>query len=113
MKFGKHALALAASLLLVTLPPPGPAIAQSTEEARLQIAVQQVKIHDDREGVLSGQGEMDLWIEIWDCPEWVPLPCSDHRYSGPSVAHASRRFSASTGDTVTLDEVVPREVEGF
>jgi len=107
------ALPLAASLLLVTLPPPEPAVAQSKEEARLHIAVQQVKIHDDREGALSGQGEIDLWVEIWECPEWAPLPCSDHRYSGPSIAHASRRFSGATGDTVTLDQVVPREFEGF
>ncbi len=97
------ALALAATLLLSALGPPAPVAAQSAAAARLQLVVQQIKIHDDRD--LIGVGEMKLVVSIRRCPEGIPAPCS---YPEPDfMVEAETHFRTSTGDTVTLDRSVP------
>jgi hypothetical protein len=101
------AFGIAATLLTSALGPPASVAAQSLEVARLQVVVKEIKIHDDREGLLSGQGEMNLSFKIWSCPEWDPLPCLDRQKVG-FIAGGEARFNASTGDTVTLDRVVPQ-----
>jgi hypothetical protein len=117
-------LGLAAALLLSTLgvpapsdaaepPPPGP-------HARLQLVIKSVTVHDDREGFLSGIGEMELYAGIWRCSPNVPPPCTYSGYANTSrnlpdsvlnKAHmfvrAGHLFDAGTGDTVTIDREVP------
>jgi len=125
------ALALAATLLVSALGSPAPMVAAAEPTARLQIVIKQVTIHDDREGALSGQGEMLLHATIWRCNEGIPPPCFapgfDPEY-GPRgvemvasllhkgiagtaepIARMGRiSFNASTGATVPLDRPVPQ-----
>src|SRR5437762_12139567 len=74
------ALIMAATMLTSALGPPAPPARAAEPTARLQLVVNEVTIHDDREGPLSGLGEMELSIRIWHCPDSYPLPCldSDH-----------------------------------
>ena len=116
------AFGLAATLLTSTLgPPPSPAAAQAPPQpaARQQIVVKEFKIHDDREGFLSGAGEMGFVVGIWRCDEGVPPPCSigpdDSMNVFPGneggvaapIVRASGIFNASTGDTVSINREVP------
>jgi hypothetical protein len=100
-------VALAASLFVTTLGAPAPtavAAAPAEPAARLQVVVKQIEILDDREGWLSGKGDMYLRIMIRRCKDGAP-PCE------PSVrvSFFDKHFAASTGDVVALDLVVPGE----
>ncbi len=104
------ALAIAAGLLLSALGPPAAApvaAAPAGPAARLQLVVKQVEIHNDREGFLSGEGDMTLFFRIWHCNEGIPPPCSSS-YSAEPIVRRGIFFGASTGDIVTLDREVPR-----
>jgi hypothetical protein len=103
------AAALAVSLALLQFPS-GAAAEQAEPAARLHVVVKEIKIHDDREGFLSGQGEMNLTTRVWPCPEGIPPPCEDV-YA--ALADRRAQFNASTGATVILDQQVPQEIVGF
>ena len=99
------ALAFAATMFASALGPPAPvgAAAEPTEPAaRLQVVVQQIKIHDDRD-LVGGKGDMQLVVDIFRCQEGTPPSC------GGYIHRAVRDLSASTGDTVTLDLAMPGE----
>jgi hypothetical protein len=117
------AFAVAVALLVSTIGLPG-AVGAATPPApiaRLQVVVKEVKIHNDREGWLSGDGEMQIYTGIWRCKPDNPPPC--HPYYGPrgavrgmqdpdrngawNIARGARLLNAGTGDTVTLDQEVP------
>ena len=99
------ALALAAILLVSALPTAPGLPLSHWSSAQLQVVVQQVKIHDDRD-LLGGKGDMQLFVDIYRCQEGTPPSC------GGRVHRAVRDLSASTGDTVTLDLLVGGE-HGF
>ena len=117
-------LGLGVALLASVLGPPAPtATAAPPPEpaAQLQVVVKEVKVHDDREGTFSGEGEMRLFVGIWRCKQGVPLPCvgsyiegqpermdtSFPNTAGP-IARSGALFNAGTGETVTLDRPVPQ-----
>jgi hypothetical protein len=88
--------------------------------ARLQIVVKNVKIHDDREGIFSGDGEMRFFVGIWACKPDGPSPCVSSRPSsvpdampnsvsnfGEPLSRFGKLFGAGTGDLVVLDAVLP------
>jgi hypothetical protein len=116
-------LVLIGGVLALTPGPATPAAAignpPNKPAARLQIVVTSVKIHDDREGLLSGDGEMLMYVGIWRCtnglplcesasPQGVPdgLPNSVSTMAEP-LARTGIFIYGGTGDTVTLGDVVP------
>jgi hypothetical protein len=111
------ALTLAATLLasaLGPMPSVGSAAEPADPAARIQVVTKQVYIHDDREGIFSGGGEMELYVDIWRCEEGIPPPCLDQAPALPGDAGVRTGFfDASTGDTVTLERVVPGGPAGF
>ena len=113
-------LTLAAFTLASTLGfPPSVGLAAPPAElaARLQIVLKQIQIHDEREGFLSGKGEIIYTAGIWRCNEGVPPPCSldpgDSKYlptvypEAAPIVRAGGIFNAGKGDIVTLDREVP------
>jgi hypothetical protein len=92
------ALALAAALLvsvLGPLPSVGSAAEPGEPVARLQVLVTKIHIHNDRDW---GSGEMKLTAVLRE------------ENGGPTpLASMSRAFSASSGDDVILDRLVPGE----
>jgi hypothetical protein len=116
-------LALVGGLLASSLGAPVPvgvAAEPTKPSARLQIVVKNVKIHDDRDGILSGDGEMRFFAGIWRCksdgqplcvsstPAGVPdaLPRSVASFGEP-LARTGILFSAGRGDTAALNSVIP------
>jgi subtilase family serine protease len=70
--------------------------------------VKEITIHDDREGFLSGDGEMAFGVTIWRCPGWMPLPCPvNEQVPYGRIAGTGKEFTARTGDVVVLNKVVP------
>jgi hypothetical protein len=117
------ALAIVTALLGTALGPPPATVAAVNllvPVARLQLVVKQVEILDDREGALSGQGEMDFFVDVLSCTQGVLLPCldddsvADEIPRGPNtrMTQAYMRFTASAGQAtskiITLDRVVPQ-----
>src|SRR5688500_290733 len=114
------ALTIAATVLVSAfVPPPSVGLAAPPAElaARLQIVLKQIQIHDEREGFLSGKGEIIYTAVIWRCNEGVPPPCSlepgDSKYlptvypEAAPIVRAGGIFNAGKGDIVTLDREVP------
>jgi len=106
-------LALALTLALTTLwaaigvPASVSLGASSDAVARYQLIIKEVLIHDDRDGGLAGQGEMGLTVQVIHCPDWLPSPCF---YEGKQVGAqvtAKHSLKGNSGDTVTLNRVVP------
>jgi hypothetical protein len=102
------------------LPTEAGAATPPAPKARLQVIVKQVLIHDDREGILSGDGEMALYTGIWRCRPGNPPPCREDTGQGHAeglqsleyttkwaIARGARLVNAGSGDTVTLDQQVP------
>ena len=78
--------------------PPGPV-------TRLQVVVKSIEIVDDREGSLSGAGEMDFSARGWLCNEAGFPQCeidNGHVKHGTMMASIDRRINAYRGDTVPL-----------
>jgi hypothetical protein len=113
-------LALAVLMSVLGLPTEAGAATPPAPKARLQVIVKQVLIHDDNEGILSGDGEMALYTGIWRCKPGNPPPCRAEQGQGHaeglqsfetstrwSIARGARLVNAGTGDTVTLDQQVP------
>jgi hypothetical protein len=100
------AIVLVAAMVMSVLLPPATISEAADTEARLEAVIHQVTIHDDNEGVFSRKGEMNFRIEIWRCPAWVPLPCEDFNDTG-YITESYAHFNASTGDVVTLDQLIP------
>jgi hypothetical protein len=83
---------------------------QTTPTTRLQVVVKEVVIHDDREGRFSGEGEMKFNASIWICNEPAYPRCeidNGHVLHGSMIASIYDDFSAKTGETVTLERVLP------
>ena len=83
---------------------------QTTPTTRLQVVVKDVVIHDDREGRFSGKGEMKLNASVWICNEAAFPQCeidNGHVLHGSMIASIYEEFSASTGQTVTLERLLP------
>jgi hypothetical protein len=112
-------LGLALVLVAVGAPAPlGAAEDPPQPAARLQVVLKEVKVHNAREGLLSGKGEMQFYTVIWRCNEGVPPPCRTKLSSesglmdniqGAPIVRAGSLFNADSGDTVTLDQEVPRD----
>jgi hypothetical protein len=94
--------AVAASVLLSALGPASPVRADPPPDpaARLDFVIKTIKIRDDRD--LFGSGEMHFSAVL--CAESSPGSCG----RGPLV-QLDYDFSASTGDTLTVDREVPRD----
>ena len=94
--------AIAASLLMSALGPPSSVHADVPPGpvARLQLVLKSIRIRDDRD--LFGKGEMKFAAVL--CEDDAPQSCGP----GSSVSIALN-FNASSGQTVTLDRVMPRE----
>jgi hypothetical protein len=117
-------LALVASLLVAPFSGPASAVVaapQSDPSARLQVIVKEVYIYDDREGIFSGEGEMQFYVGVWRCNEGVPPPCrgylndsvaqnlpNDIRGLAEPLVRAGILFNASTHDTVTVNRPMPQ-----
>jgi hypothetical protein len=99
-------LALSAFLFTPALVTPAPSVsAQSTEPvARLQIVLKQVEIHDDRDGIFRGDGEMKLWLNVYQCAADAEPPCEGSGTVLPFLATAEIQFGAGTGEIVSLDQ---------
>jgi hypothetical protein len=109
-------LAFAASLFVSTpgaSAPTAVAAVSTDPAARLEIVLREIKIHDDREGIFSGDGEMDLAIAVWQCQDGSPAPCisqQDPAHGKPGLLLArTTKFSAGSGDTVRLNQILPRD----
>jgi hypothetical protein len=108
-------LALAASLFVATLGSSTPtAVAAPTNDpaARVEIVLREIKILDDREGIFSGAGEMELRAAVWQCQDGSAPPCASQGIEGdkPGLLVArTTSFSASSGDTVRLNHTLPRD----
>src|SRR5215203_3723850 len=79
-------LALVGGLLASSLGTPvqisTAAEASNKPAARLQIVVKNVKIHNDREGIFSGDGEMRFFVGIWACKPSGPPLCMSSSPNG-------------------------------
>jgi hypothetical protein len=94
-------LGIAAGLLASALGPTSPVRAADPPDpaARLQLVIHKIDVQDDHD--LWGSGEMLLEVKI--CPMGDAIvECRP----GPTIS-SRLKFSASTGDTVTFDRVVP------
>jgi len=105
-------LPLIAMLLVSALgPPAAPGSAAVPDPVtRLQVVVNSVQILDDREGAFSGKGEMDFSARLWICNEAAFPHCeieNGHVRHGTMLTAFDTRINAYTGDTVTLDRVLP------
>src|SRR5215217_6102547 len=85
------AAGLAATTVMSVLLPSATVSEAADTQARLEVVIHQVTIHDDNEGIFSGKGEMDLWIDLWRCPAWAPLLCEDFDTTG-FVSHDHAHF---------------------
>jgi CARDB len=101
-------LAMVATVIASALGPPASVGVASEPVARLQVVVKEILIHNDREGIFSGAGEMDLRVSVRICPDSIPAPCLASRGEIGTTVRGSTRFSASTGDIVVLNRVVPQ-----
>jgi hypothetical protein len=75
--------------------------------ARLQVIIKSVQVANDRDGFLSGEGDIRLTATFWRCTD-AQHPCSAGS-SNPAklLAQAERSFDADSGDMVNLNRVFP------
>jgi hypothetical protein len=73
------------------VPSPARAAEPPDPAARLQVVIKSVYIHDDREGLFSGDGEFELHGHISDLSPYRGL-----------VTMATRKFGGGTRDTITF-----------
>jgi hypothetical protein len=112
------ALSLCLIVLATSFGHSAPARADHREDhqpvARLQIVITRVYIANDRDRF--GAGEMTLEAAVIRCPSSV-CQWPQVANTGQVLAYARRGFSASSGDTVPLDRVLPgaedRILEGY
>jgi hypothetical protein len=102
-------LVLAATVLFTALGAPTPAGAQSptgqdAPAARVQLLLQSVKIIDDRDGLLAGDGEMRFWMEL-HCQTAASDPCPEHEKGAVDIVRSG--FDAGSGDTKVLNLAFP------
>lgn len=104
------ALATLATMLAPAAQPPVSAAQRFVTESRLHVVVKEVKIHDDRDGLFAGQGEMEMLVRIGRCPVELPAPCAFNTVVGGPQAQAKiTKIRANSGETVALDRMVPQE----
>jgi hypothetical protein len=108
-------LLLGAGLLASSLGAPvpvGAAAEPPNPAARLQFVVNQIQILDDRDGAFAGKGELHFYIDFYRCNGNVPcldqLKNSDWG-SATGVYDAQDYFTAGTGQTVTMNRVIPED----
>jgi hypothetical protein len=105
------ALALLAGLLASALGPPAPARADPPDPAtraaspdpaaRIQVVIQGLYIYDDEDWLGAGELRMSAWV----CSAVSPGACKDEN----PIVVIHDAIAASSGDTVTLNRVMPSE----
>jgi hypothetical protein len=107
------ALLVGASMLVGTMASPSHVAADDVlvrdhraKDAWLEVVVNKIIIHDDEDGFLKGSGEFNFQVRIGT------LSCDNGPIWGDClgqlVKSANISFSADSGQTVTLNRVVPR-----
>jgi hypothetical protein len=106
------AFGIVATILTSTVGQPAPVRAAELPgpARRLQVVVRNIEVIDDREGALSGFGEIDFSASIWICNELEFPECqidNGHVKHGTLMASIDRRINAYSGDVVSVESAVP------